>query len=108
MILDVGHGPGCISISACMWRCFEDCVGRIVWGGVGGEVVSVCQLFPRGQISLISTCNFNILKYRLFDVMFLAYVTVRGKRDHLGNFFKIELLLPQGRVGFELQNALHI
>ena len=36
------------------------------------------------------------------------YVTVPGKRDHLGNFFKIELLLPQGRVGFELQNALHI
>ena len=38
----------------------------------------------------------------------LAIVTVPGKRDHLGNFFKIELLLPQGRVGFELQNALHI
>ena len=38
----------------------------------------------------------------------LIYVTVPGKRDHLGNFFKIELLLPQGRVGFELQNALHI
>ena len=37
-----------------------------------------------------------------------VYVTVPGKRDHLGNFFKIELLLPQGRVGFELQNALHI
>ena len=36
------------------------------------------------------------------------YVTVPGKRDQLGNFFKIELLLPQGRVGFELQNALHI
>ena len=36
------------------------------------------------------------------------YVTVPGKRDHLGNFFKIELLLQQGRVGFELQNALHI
>ena len=35
-------------------------------------------------------------------------VTVPGKRDHLGNFFKIELLLPQGIVGFELQNALHI
>ena len=38
----------------------------------------------------------------------VKYVTVPGKRDHLGNFFKIELLLPQGRVGFELQNALHI
>ena len=36
------------------------------------------------------------------------YVTVPGKRDQLRNFFKIELLLPQGRVGFELQNALHI
>ena len=35
-------------------------------------------------------------------------MTVPGKRDHLGNFFKIELLLQQGRVGFELQNALHI
>ena len=35
-------------------------------------------------------------------------VTVPGKRDHLGNFFKIELLLQQERVGFELQNALHI
>ena len=35
-------------------------------------------------------------------------VTVPGKRDQFGNFFKIELLLPQGRVGFELQNALHI
>ena len=38
----------------------------------------------------------------------LVYVTVPGKRDHLGNFFKIELLLQQERVGFELQNALHI
>ena len=36
------------------------------------------------------------------------YVTVPGKRDQFGNFFKIKLLLPQGRVGFELQNALHI
>ena len=36
------------------------------------------------------------------------YVTVPGKRDQLRNFFKIELLLPKGRVGFELQNALHI
>ena len=36
------------------------------------------------------------------------FVTVPGKRDHLGNFFKIELLLQQERVGFELQNALHI
>ena len=35
------------------------------------------------------------------------YVTVPGKSDHLGNFFKIELLLQQERVGFELQNALH-
>ena len=33
-------------------------------------------------------------------------MTVPGKRDQFGNFFKIELLLPQGRVGFELQNAL--
>ena len=33
---------------------------------------------------------------------------VPGKRDHLGNFFKIELLLQQERVDFELQNALHI
>ena len=38
----------------------------------------------------------------------LTYVTVPGKRDHFGNFFKIELLLQQERVGFELQNALHI
>ena len=37
----------------------------------------------------------------------MPYVTVPGKRDHLGNFFKIELLLQQERVGFELQNALH-
>ena len=36
------------------------------------------------------------------------YVTVPGKRDQLGNYFKIELLLQQERVGFELQNALHI
>ena len=36
------------------------------------------------------------------------YVTVPGKRDHFRNFFKIELLLQQERVGFELQNALHI
>ena len=35
-------------------------------------------------------------------------VTVPGKRDHFRNFFKIELLLQQERVGFELQNALHI
>ena len=40
--------------------------------------------------------------------LLVPFVTVPGKRDHLGNFFKIELLLPQGRVGFELQNALHI
>ena len=39
---------------------------------------------------------------------FLIIVTVPGKRDQLGNFFKIELLLQQERVGFELQNALHI
>ena len=38
----------------------------------------------------------------------LIIVTVPGKRDHLGNFFKIELLLQQERVGFELQNAIHI
>ena len=37
-----------------------------------------------------------------------AYVTVPGKRNQFGNLKKIELLLPQGRVGFELQNALHI
>ena len=43
-----------------------------------------------------------------FELLIPSYVTVPGKRDHLGNFFKIELLLPQGRVGFELQNALHI
>ena len=36
------------------------------------------------------------------------YVTVPGKRAQVAHFFKIELLLPQGRVGFELQNALHI
>ena len=36
------------------------------------------------------------------------YVTVPEKRDQFGNFFKIELLLLQGRIGFELQNALHI
>ena len=41
-------------------------------------------------------------------VFLYIYVTVPGKRDHLGNFFKIELLLQQERVGFELQNALHI
>ena len=46
------------------------------------------------------------LKFSSFQP--LIYVTVPGKRDHLGNFFKIELLLQQGRVGFELQNALHI
>ena len=39
---------------------------------------------------------------------YILYVTVPGKRDHLGNFYKIELLLQQERVGFELQNALHI
>ena len=38
----------------------------------------------------------------------LPYVTVPGKRAHVAHFFKIELLLPKGRVGFELQNALHI
>ena len=46
--------------------------------------------------------------YKLANVLISVYVTVPGKRDHLGNFFKIELLLQQGRVGFELQNALHI
>ena len=39
---------------------------------------------------------------------FRLTVTVPGKRDHLGKFFKIELLLQQERVGFELQYALHI
>ena len=50
------------------------------------------------------------LKYdsNIFFVHKHIYVTVPGKRDHLGIFFKIELLLQQGRVGFELQNALHI
>ena len=42
------------------------------------------------------------------SICMYTYVTVPGKRDHLGNFFKIELLLQQERVGFELQNALHI
>ena len=47
-------------------------------------------------------------KHQVDGTRLFIYVTVPGKRDHLGNFFKIELLLPQGRVGFELQNALHI
>ena len=38
----------------------------------------------------------------------LIYVTVPRKRDQLGNFFKIELLLQQGRVGFELQCATYL
>ena len=33
-------------------------------------------------------------------------MTVPVKKDQFGIFFKIKLLLPQGRVGFELQNAL--
>ena len=37
-----------------------------------------------------------------------VYVTGFAKRDLVAHFFKIELLLPLGRVGFELQNALHI
>ena len=41
-------------------------------------------------------------------IVISLYVTVPGKKDQLGNFFKIELLLQQERVGFELQNALHI
>ena len=44
----------------------------------------------------------------IYNVDYLLYVTVPGKRDHFRNFFKIELLLQQERVGFELQNALHI
>ena len=36
------------------------------------------------------------------------YVTVPVKRVLVAHVFKIELLLPEGRVGFELQNALHI
>ena len=47
------------------------------------------------------------ITFFFFDDNYI-YVTVPGKRDHLGNFFKIELLLQQERVGFELQNALHI
>ena len=44
-----------------------------------------------------------------WSILYLwQYVTVPGKRDHLGNFFKIELLLQHERVGFELRNALHI
>ena len=35
-----------------------------------------------------------------------SYVTVPVKRVLVAHLFKIELLLP--RVGFELQNALHI
>ena len=44
----------------------------------------------------------------LLTMFILLYVTVPGKRDQLGNFFKIEVFLQQERVGFELQNALHI
>ena len=41
------------------------------------------------------------------DTIFLQeYVTVPGKRAQVAHFFKIALLLLQGRVGFELQNAL--
>ena len=46
-------------------------------------------------------------KEYVIDLGVGVYVTVPGKRDQFGNFFKMELLLPQGRVGFELQNALH-
>ena len=38
----------------------------------------------------------------------LLYVTVPGKRVLVAHLKKIELLQPLGRVGFELQNALHI
>ena len=33
-------------------------------------------------------------------IVFSTFVTVPGKRDQVSHFFKIELLLPQGRVGF--------
>ena len=55
----------------------------------------LCLQVKSASFSLLSSCS-------------NTYVTVPGKRDQFGNFFKIELLLPQGRVGFELQNELHI
>ena len=35
------------------------------------------------------------------------YVTGSGKRDNFGQFFKIELLAPQGRVSPRLCNMHH-
>ena len=58
-------------------------------------------------ISDVVIASVHSEKTRLKKIIMII-VTVPGKRDHLGNFFKIELLLQQERVGFELQNALHI
>ena len=30
------------------------------------------------------------------------YIRLSGKRDHFADFFKIDFLLPKGRVAFEL------
>ena len=38
-------------------------------------------------------------KYKSMQCIGKEFVTVPGKRDQLGNFFKIELLLQQERVG---------
>ena len=55
------------------------------------DIDNVCKMFYRSiqegwRTQVYCFCNFSL------------YVTVPGKRDHFGNFFKIELLLQQERV----------
>ena len=70
------------------------CAGYVACGFITGTVILRTVLY--------------VYFYNLPLRKVLSYVTVPGKRDHFRNFFKIELLLQQERVGFELQNALHI
>ena len=76
------------------------------------SVLAKLKLMPLTTSCCIFQNNTHINIFTRFLIHHLnslfSYVTVPEKRDHLGNFFKIELLLQKGRVGFELQNVLHI
>ena len=65
-------------------------------------------IYPTHACVNRESCDWDWYPFMYVYMDVYIYVTVPGKRDQFGIFFKIELLLPHGRVGFELQNALHI
>ena len=73
------------------------------------EHPSVGARFARPINCIILIKAFSLVKvirtiHNIYVCMYinivLIYVTVPGKRDQVAHFFKIELLLPQGRIGF--------